>query len=581
MESVPLSDLGFGPYVHERTSKRFPIYTRGNAGEVWPEVAYPLSISMTRTFDDPVTASLLSTGLVEPADLDDPSGCAAGVFGGYMYLNLSMVRTIAVRSPGVTIEDNDAIYLGSEGVAPEHVPHPGDRNLKASVRAVKFMLGILGTKNLDMLQADKRIVAGWKRRVPKLLEASDDELLETIRSLVPLGMQLFTRHLDITGKAGAAVQFLSSFCEKQLDDRELALSLLSSIGDVDSAAPSRALWKLGRHVRQSPALNASFDLGLDGLDVRIDACDDEAFKAAFAQFLDEFGARGPNEWETASPTWGIEPRLPLALIDRLRLSDDSHDPEARATALTAERVALTAQTRAKVSWPLRRQFDKALAAATLFSAGRERTKTTVVELIHVSRVLTLELARRAAAKTDGGTTEDLWFCLEEELNDYVADPAPFTEVIAARRATRQALAARVPPFVFDGEMPPATEWPLRSADDGLTPLATGESISGLAAVPGVAEGRACVVTDPFNPGDLRPGDVLVAPLTDPAWTPLFVAADAVVVDVGGQMSHAVIVAREFGMPCVVAATDATKRIPHGATIRVDATTGTVTVLELP
>ena len=154
-------------------------------------------------------------------------------------------------------------------------------------------------------------------------------------------------------------------------------------------------------------------------------------------------------------------------------------------------------------------------------------------------------------------------------------------MIAARRATRQALAARVPPFVFEGEMPPATEWPLRSADDGLTPLAAGESISGLAAVPGVAEGRACVVTDPFNPGDLRPGDVLVAPLTDPAWTPLFVAADAVVVDVGGQMSHAVIVAREFGMPGVVAATDATKRIPHGAKIRVDATTGTVTVLELP
>ena len=113
----------------------------------------------------------------------------------------------------------------------------------------------------------------------------------------------------------------------------------------------------------------------------------------------------------------------------------------------------------------------------------------------------------------------------------------------------------------------------------LTNWADGIISDRLAAVPGVAEGRACVVTDPLEPGDLGPGDILIAPLTDPAWTPLFVPVEAVVVDVGGQMSHAVIVAREFGMPCVVAAADASKRIPHGAHIRVDADAGTVTVLD--
>ncbi len=104
---------------------------------------------------------------------------------------------------------------------------------------------------------------------------------------------------------------------------------------------------------------------------------------------------------------------------------------------------------------------------------------------------------------------------------------------------------------------------------------------GVAGCPGVAEGRARVVLDPAHPGNLGPGDVLVAPLTDPAWTPLFVPAEAVVVDVGGQMSHAVIVSRELGLPCVVAATDATARIPDGALIRVDGAAGSVTVLELP
>jgi len=74
---------------------------------------------------------------------------------------------------------------------------------------------------------------------------------------------------------------------------------------------------------------------------------------------------------------------------------------------------------------------------------------------------------------------------------------------------------------------------------------------------------------------------MVAPLTDPAWTPLFMAADAVVVNVGGQISHAVIVSRELGLPCVVSVTNATDRIVDGATIKVDGAAGTVEVLDVP
>lgn len=572
-------DLGVGPYLHEVTSERFPLYTRGNAGEVWPEVAYPLSISLTRAFDDPVTAAMLTTGLVNEHDLAEGSGCAAGVFGGYMYLNLSLQRVVATRAPGVSIEDNDALYLGSEGVAPAHQPHKEDKNLRASLNAVKYMIGVLGTKSLGELRADQRLVARAKSQVPALLELDDAALLAQIRSMTPTGMELFARHLEVTGKAGAAVQYLAGICEKRFDDRDRALALLTSIGDVDSAAPSRALWKLGRSVASSPALVAIFDQGLDGLTERLEASPDaQAFRTDFDEFLYEFGARGPNEWESASQTWGTEPRLALALVDRLRVAEDKQDPIARAVTLSAERERLTASTRADLPWYQRRTFDRALAAATLFSAGRERSKTTVVEYIHVSRVLGRELANRAATKTSTGTWEDMWFCMDDELDAYIADPASLSDVIARRRATRNAIAARVPPFVFSGEMPPVDEWPLRDEVEVEVHLAPGEKINGLAAVPGVAEGRACVVTDPFDPRDLGPGDVLIAPLTDPAWTPLFVAAEAVVVDVGGQMSHAVIVAREFGMPCIVAATDASRRIRHGDRVRVDADAGTVEVL---
>ena len=86
-----------------------------------------------------------------------------------------------------------------------------------------------------------------------------------------------------------------------------------------------------------------------------------------------------------------------------------------------------------------------------------------------------------------------------------------------------------------------------------------------------------MVLDPGDPTALEPGDVLIAPITDPAWTPLFVPAAAVVVDVGAQLSHAVIVSRELGIPCVVSVTGGTRLIPDGAQVTVDGTAGTVTV----
>ena len=87
--------------------------------------------------------------------------------------------------------------------------------------------------------------------------------------------------------------------------------------------------------------------------------------------------------------------------------------------------------------------------------------------------------------------------------------------------------------------------------------------------------------DPGDPAGLTPGEILVAPITDPSWTPLFLAASGVVVDVGATMSHAVIVSRELGIPCVVSAVGATERIPDGALIELDGNTGHVTVIELP
>ena len=121
----------------------------------------------------------------------------------------------------------------------------------------------------------------------------------------------------------------------------------------------------------------------------------------------------------------------------------------------------------------------------------------------------------------------------------------------------------------------------RSTASGAGAVAVGTVLAGVPGCPGRATGRARVVLHPSDPAGLQPGEVLVAATTDPSWTPLFVGAAAVVVDVGTALSHAVIVSRELGIPCVVSVNGATATIPDGAVVTVDGSTGTVTVIELP
>lgn len=582
MDAAPMVDVGVGVYLSERPSRRFPVYTRGNAGEVWPEVAYPLTLSLSRSVgEDLYTGPSLATGLLEPADIVEGPTCFGGVFGGYMYLNVSVNRVVALRSPGITVEQADATFLGTEGIAPPHRPHPDDTNRRASLRGVRWAWRVLATSAVPHLAADRQLVDEWRQRVPDLVASDDARLVAVLRELVAPTTELFARHIGVTLEAGAAVQALASICETRLGDRTAALRMLAGIGDVDSAAPSYALWQLGRQVVANPSVTAEFDRGLAGLDERLRSnVRAEAFVAAFDAFLDRFGSRGPNEWETACETWATDPALPLALVDRMRRASDDHDPALRRRVLVADREDTIADARRRVGRTRRWWFERALRSSTVLSQARERSKTIVVDLIQVSRLLARELDRRLVERSNG-SPKDLWFVLEHELDAYVADPGAFRDLIAERRHARDELARRVPPFVFEGEIPPADTWPLRSDAGDVAPVGVGDVLEGICGCIGVAEGRARVVLDPGDPGDIGPGDVLVAPLTDPSWTPLFVPVEAIVVDVGGQMSHAVIVSRELGRPCVVSVTGATARIPDGAIVRVDGGAGTITVLALP
>jgi pyruvate,water dikinase len=363
---------------------------------------------------------------------------------------------------------------------------------------------------------------------------------------------------------------------------QLVNRLTSGLGTIDSALPAQRLWDLGRLVAADEALTAAFDDGVAGVGERIGGLGSDAattFEHEFESFLADHGHRGPDEYEFASPTWATRPEIAFAAVDRLRHAPPERSPRLAQERLALERESALAEALRSVARPLRPVLRRGLAAALIGAPARERAKDAFVRELSAMRAVLDELAARAQAR--GGPTDrrDCYLVTTGELDDFVRDPDIFGDVIAERASRRDFLQARVPPFWFEGSIPPPDAWELR--DDPSHGARFVGTLQGIGVCGGVASGPARVILDPADPRDIQPGDVLVAPITDPAWTPLFLSAAAVVVDVGAQQSHAAIVARELGIPAVVSVTGASHTIADGTWLDVDGDRGTVTVHAMP
>jgi pyruvate,water dikinase len=341
------------------------------------------------------------------------------------------------------------------------------------------------------------------------------------------------------------------------------------------------MWEMGRLVAGSPSLTAAFDDGVDGVVERIRAKggdDEKAFLAAYDDFMVAFGSRCASEWDLGVAAWETDPRIPLATVERMRHLDGSASPGARHRQLVAERAGATAQLLDAVAADpaTQAQLEAALRSGALWLSARERSKTTIILQLHEARLALQELGRRMVEAGHFDRIDDFNMLKLDEFEPFIADPAAMAPEVRRRRQWHDELWKLDPPFTCEGMPPPPSSWRHRVVEE-LPPVVAGETIVGIGACPGTASGTARVVTDPNDAGHLEPGDVLVAPGTDPAWTPLFSLVSAVVVDVGAPLSHAAIVSRELGVPCVVSATHASRRIPDGARVSVDGSLGVVTI----
>ncbi|CAN0349453.1 unnamed protein product [Phaeothamnion confervicola] len=264
----------------------------------------------------------------------------------------------------------------------------------------------------------------------------------------------------------------------------------------------------------------------------------------------------------------------------MRHAEHDLSPSTRLQDMEARQQAAVEKVLPHVKLLDKGNFKKAVKALPHWTRAREATRDRAVRTGATLKRVFRELVRRAAVKSgidDPRMVAMLRF--HDELPIYLRDPASLVPVIRERWALRERFAAVAPPFFITSEdgVPGIEQMEAGQAAKSKGAV-LGEVLKGDGGSPGIVRGRARIVLDPSDARGLNPGDILVAPLTDPAWTPLFLPAAAVVVNVGALMSHAVIVSRELGIPCVVAVQNATDRIADGSMLEVDGTEGTVTVL---
>lgn len=563
-------------WITDRTpTEKFPHYTRANAGEVLADPVTPLG--WTWAWESGVVLGcrdgFVSYGVFDADEYGDPPE-TFGSFGGYFYNSLAQARMMGVRMPGATPEAIDQAYFDDHPDVPPYVAEDWHESPEHSEKLEGTGAYLLSTPSHQPIEDQKALAKQLRDSRPDLAALSNEELVARARDMQPHVVAMFEQHVWASLGASNGPGILAALLG-ELGRPDDVVKLITGIGGVDSADIGRHLWRLSRQVNASDSLTAAFDAGSDAdlLD-RVDA----DFRAAIDEFVYEHGSRGPNEWDPGADSYETRPELALKQLDVMRKQSDDADPEAALERNAAERDRLADEFRgifadnAEASG----MFEAAMQAGEVWLAARERCKGNNIRTIHEIRVAFDELGRRMTEAGHLAHAKQIYMITEDEMDGFVADPGSFTETAAERERDFKALHDLEPPFIVSGACPPLTEWTRKDALE-VEAIAAGDVLAGVACSPGVITGRARVILDPSDPTALEPGEILVTQNTDPSWTPLFLAAGAVVVNVGAVASHASIVSRELGIPCVASVADASRRIPDGATVTVDGAAGTVTI----
>ena len=406
----------------------------------------------------------------------------------------------------------------------------------------------------------ERISTGFPAMLPRFIPV-------VVPSLVSLGLLTRLAAQTDAGDHGVA---------------PLALEVTRGLPNNVTTEMDMALWETARAIRNDAAALAHMQasppaqLADEYLQRRLPP----AAQQAIETFMARYGMRGVGEIDMGEARWRDRPEPIMQTIQSyLQITDEALAPDvlfargAKAAEEAIEKLAAAAR-RQPGGW-LKEKFVRFAARRIRVLMGmREAPKFFIVRVFGSVRNEILASGREFSEQGLIERPDDLFFLHVRELEALARkEQRDWKALIAARRAVheREARRRQIPRvLVSDG----------RAFYEGLSVGVDGDEsiISGSPVSPGVVEGIVHVVFNP-NETQLAPGEILVCPGTDPAWTPLFMAAGGLVTEVGGMMTHGSVVAREYGIPAVGGVHQATQRLKNGQRIRLDGTAGKIIVLE--
>ena len=556
------------------------LYSNVNVGEALSGVCTPMTWSVGMSIADRGFETVFAM-----LGLKIPDGCEfVTTFNGHIYLNISDFLDVASQIPLIPA-DVFAKIAGIHSLRdyacalnPMSKSH-FIRNLPNSLAKliqIKNRLNHLDERSLQFeMQRDELL----KR---DLLHASSGQILQAFDQLNAIFYDCAFDMLSAGGAFLAAYacfsEFISHFGEDQTQDVEQYL--VSGMPNVPSAAPGFELLKIAGMLLQYPELANAFVEEESFSDIgefhnKISQFEGYGeFSSKIERFLEKYGARANQEAELANPRWREAPGFLYQVIRTHIKSGISSDADDIARNVSRHCETRTNEFKAMLSRSLRPVFRTLQQNVQKYACLREQWRAYIVDVLGIFRKYFLEISAQFVSRNLIAHPDDIFFLTYDEVLNGIKDPHSLDEArlaIAFRKARHEAYqAARILPDTFVTHPNQCSE-----SNDS----ACGKVLYGLPASPGNVQAKVRVVSTLSEASALEYGEILVTASTDVAWTPLFLAASAILTERGGPLSHAFVVAREYGIPAVVSVPGLLKTLKTGDIVRISGQTGTVIIVE--
>ncbi|MHC4517732.1 MAG: PEP/pyruvate-binding domain-containing protein, partial [Planctomycetota bacterium] len=516
------------------------VWTNSNLGEVAPDVLTPMTWSMMQAMLVPLIG-----GIARLVGVDAAKHPLAGLVAGRLYWHANPAAAAVHRVvPLSKVARLNTMFGGDQGrmdelgqldITDEDLPDIG-------FSWPKYILS--WPRNLCEIYANRTskgdaLMARFKARNDELDRldidaASTDELARMVGESLRDNLKDINLLFLLPG--GVAIALFQKACQRWLGDEDMtsAYRLMAAQGGIADTQAGLDLWRLAALAHDDPQTERL--LLSNDIWANIRPKLGPQYLTAWDQFMAEHGHHCRGELEFINARWAETPDYVLDLVRNYLRSVDQIDPIQKQSQLAQAGAELAEQCRQKLKSRIKRGiFNWSLKRTRKVARDRENWKNEAVRQVAAFRCILLALGRRLQEKGTLAHRDDIFFLEIPEVQPVVSGTVDFdvAERIATRRAEYEKNCSVTPPPVVVGRFDPDKHVAPRVDTDV-------EVLNGIAVSPGVVTGLARVILRTDDDQHVEAGEILVAPFTDPAWTPYFLPAAGVVMDMGGVLSHGAI-----------------------------------------